>query len=236
MGNEQLFSILDSPMMSFNFQNSEGEKDGYNWYAYVNNDPINYIDPLGLCSKYTVESGDTLSQIAQSSGVSLEQMMGMNPQITNTDLIYPGQQINLEYAQQGKWDDMTEWGKNYQDPVLPTPTVKQIGVGITVGPFVAVSLEIGFAWDSEGGKSPYVTVGGGTYVGASTKFSGGLSEDEGTVASLDDGYNETTTIAIALAGTYDNKENEWEGISGFGVGGGVMWTKTFNLDSFKGDK
>ncbi len=115
MGNEQLFSILDSPMMSFNFQNSEGEKDGYNWYAYVNNDPINYIDPLGLCSNTTVQSGDTLSQIAIDNGFDLQEIINMNPQIDNPDLIYPGQTVNLKYPQQDSWDMMTAWGKNYQE-------------------------------------------------------------------------------------------------------------------------
>jgi RHS repeat-associated protein len=23
-------------------------RDGNNWFAYVNNDPVNYVDPLGL--------------------------------------------------------------------------------------------------------------------------------------------------------------------------------------------
>lgn len=26
-------------------------RDGVNWYAYVGNDPVNFVDPLGLCSE-----------------------------------------------------------------------------------------------------------------------------------------------------------------------------------------
>ena len=35
-----------------------GYKDGMNWYAYVGNDPVNLVDPLGLCHK--LRSGRTI--------------------------------------------------------------------------------------------------------------------------------------------------------------------------------
>jgi len=44
---------------------------------------------------YTVQSGDTLSGIAQRHGVSLAQLLQANPQITNPSLIHPGQQITI---------------------------------------------------------------------------------------------------------------------------------------------
>ena len=44
---------------------------------------------------YTVRSGDTLSAIAQRNGVSLSSLLAANPQISNPNLIYPGQQIHL---------------------------------------------------------------------------------------------------------------------------------------------
>ncbi len=53
--NNELFFVLDSPIASFNFQNSDGEKDGYNWYAYVGNDPINYIEPDGLATEASID-------------------------------------------------------------------------------------------------------------------------------------------------------------------------------------
>lgn len=42
---------------------------------------------------YTVRPGDNLTIIAQRFGVSLEQILSVNPQITNANLIYTGQQI-----------------------------------------------------------------------------------------------------------------------------------------------
>ncbi|HEX3028528.1 MAG TPA: LysM peptidoglycan-binding domain-containing protein [Clostridia bacterium] len=42
---------------------------------------------------YTVKPGDTLSTIANTFGICLEAIIATNPQITNPDLIFPGQQI-----------------------------------------------------------------------------------------------------------------------------------------------
>jgi spore coat assembly protein SafA len=53
-------------------------------------------------SKYTVKSGDTLSEIAQRNNVSLNSVIKANPQIKNPDLIFPGQQINMPGGGAGK--------------------------------------------------------------------------------------------------------------------------------------
>lgn len=42
---------------------------------------------------YTVQPGDTLSGIAGMFGITLDQLLAANPQITNPNLIYPGQRI-----------------------------------------------------------------------------------------------------------------------------------------------
>jgi spore coat assembly protein SafA len=51
--------------------------------------------PPGGGGSYTVRSGDTLSGIAQQHGVSLSALIAANPQISNPNLIYAGQQINI---------------------------------------------------------------------------------------------------------------------------------------------
>lgn len=43
--------------------------------------------------QYVVQSGDTLSAIAASFGVSLDNLIAANPQIADPNLIYPGQMI-----------------------------------------------------------------------------------------------------------------------------------------------
>jgi len=44
---------------------------------------------------YTVKSGDTLSHIAVRYGVPLAQIISLNPQISNPNLIFPGQIVNV---------------------------------------------------------------------------------------------------------------------------------------------
>lgn len=44
---------------------------------------------------YAVQSGDTLSGIAQKYGMTWQELHALNPQIENPNLIYPGQQIKI---------------------------------------------------------------------------------------------------------------------------------------------
>ncbi|MBO1514182.1 cell wall hydrolase [Metabacillus bambusae] len=43
---------------------------------------------------YTVEKGDTMTNIARENGLTLQELAKANPQINNLDLIYVGQHIN----------------------------------------------------------------------------------------------------------------------------------------------
>jgi hypothetical protein len=54
-------------------------------------DPTPVKNPERRC--YTVKKGDTMSKIARSLGVSLYYLKKHNPQITNINLIYPGQKV-----------------------------------------------------------------------------------------------------------------------------------------------
>lgn len=44
---------------------------------------------------YTVRSGDSMSRIASSHGVSLSALERANPQVKNPNLIYPGEKLNI---------------------------------------------------------------------------------------------------------------------------------------------
>ena len=44
----------------------------------------------------TVRKGDTLWGIAQRHGVSLTALIAANPQIKNPNLIYPGDEVNIQ--------------------------------------------------------------------------------------------------------------------------------------------
>ncbi|NMA69616.1 MAG: LysM peptidoglycan-binding domain-containing protein [Desulfitobacterium sp.] len=47
---------------------------------------------------YTVVKGDAMWKIAQKHGMTLKELVALNPQIKNINLIYPGQKINVKKA------------------------------------------------------------------------------------------------------------------------------------------
>jgi spore coat assembly protein SafA len=48
-----------------------------------------------MTATYIVQPGDTLSDIAERFGVSLSDLENANPQITNPDLIFPGEVVYI---------------------------------------------------------------------------------------------------------------------------------------------
>jgi LysM repeat protein len=79
--------------------------------AVAGTDPVSNLVtpdkfPTADLPTYTVQSGDTLSQIAQDNGISVKELIGLNPQLAdatgatggqsmNPDVIFPGQEITL---------------------------------------------------------------------------------------------------------------------------------------------
>jgi LysM repeat protein len=54
-----------------------------------------FTSTAGGGNEYTVQHGDTLSQIAAQHGVSVHDLLAANPQIRNPDVIYPGQHLTI---------------------------------------------------------------------------------------------------------------------------------------------
>jgi LysM repeat protein len=52
----------------------------------------------GAGGQYQIQSGDTLSQIAQQNGMSVDQLLAANPQITDPNMIFAGQALNIPGA------------------------------------------------------------------------------------------------------------------------------------------
>ncbi len=73
------------------------------WDGVLNGSPVDERDednvaapsPVDQPTFWTVASGDSLSKISGVSGVSLPEIMALNPQITNPNLISVGQVIRL---------------------------------------------------------------------------------------------------------------------------------------------
>ncbi len=89
-------------------------------------------------SSYTVQSGDTLSRIAQSCGVTLQDILLRNPSIGNPNLIRPGQKIALPVQPVPSVPTLTVTGLPTLTPTsTPTATPRP---GIQPGDTVSVEI------------------------------------------------------------------------------------------------
>ncbi|MBI9098702.1 MAG: LysM peptidoglycan-binding domain-containing protein, partial [Spirochaetaceae bacterium] len=80
---------------------SDPIKDGLLWYGYVNNNPVKFTDPLGLfheCSDGSsglIQDGDTLTGISNQTGININTLLRLNPQISDPDIIFAGHTLDL---------------------------------------------------------------------------------------------------------------------------------------------
>ncbi len=82
------------------------------------------VPVTGSCTNpYTVQSGDTLSQIAVNCNTTLAAIRQANPQITDANMILPGQQVNIPNAAAPQPTVVIpETGKDNGTPFVPQPT------------------------------------------------------------------------------------------------------------------
>lgn len=75
---------------------------------------------------YVVKRGDTLSKIAVMHRVTLDQILEWNPQITNPDLIYPGQRIRVAPPEvEGEFEPFP--GADFFQPSVSSPVIEAMG-------------------------------------------------------------------------------------------------------------
>lgn len=77
-------------------------------------------------STYTIQSGDTLSGIANKYGTDVSTLMSLNPYITNANLIYAGKTLNLPGAQTTSQTTQTTQTTPQTTTTTPTQTTQQL--------------------------------------------------------------------------------------------------------------
>src|SRR3990167_8541218 len=73
-------------------------------------------------AQYKIQSGDTLSKIAQQQGTTVENLMSLNKQIIDPNKIYSGQNLTISA------DSLTNPVKPVQLPPTPTDTTNYSGL------------------------------------------------------------------------------------------------------------
>ena len=73
-------------------------RDGPNWYAYCAADPVNYVDPLGLCASDKVVSGRVLAEVADNFGFDGPPGYGITRTPTYEEILHKSNQQALSFA------------------------------------------------------------------------------------------------------------------------------------------
>lgn len=64
-------------------------------------------------AEYYVKVGDTLTGIAKQQGMTYQDLLSLNPHITNSSMIYPGQYIVIRSANRAQ--DLIDYARSLQD-------------------------------------------------------------------------------------------------------------------------
>ena len=99
-----------------------------------------------------VKSGDTMSALAKKAGVSLKAFIAANPQITNPNLIRPGQVLNIPGMPGNKKEEA--YIANFENPIT-SQYDPRISINMGIAPVVTTSGGTG----SEGGTGGWVKAG-----------------------------------------------------------------------------
>ena len=110
-------------------------KSGTNWYVYANNNPVSYIDPLGLYTlRYDtdgnvyaiidLDDGDTLYKIAQSEvgDGNAWKKMGYKG---DPGYLYNGEEVNITGIYNSSYPNPNPIAKVYNSPILAKPYLSQ---------------------------------------------------------------------------------------------------------------
>lgn len=136
--------------------------------------PGGTAQPGSSGGNYTVRSGDTLSAIAARNGVSLSSLIAANPQISNPNLIYPGQTVHLPGGAAAS-------GGNYT--VRSGDTLSSIAAehGVSLASLIAANKQIGNPNLIFPGQTVHLP--GGSSGSHSTGSTGGTSGTGGTTGT-----------------------------------------------------
>lgn len=154
--------------------------------------PLAGIMGVGGAAPVTVQPGDNLTKIAQEAGVSVQDLIAANPQITNPNLIQAGMKINIPGGGGGFLSNILGPGQGSVADYDPATGAGQSGIGL---------IE-----DAIKGTGRKIFPGGGAPIGGSPGQGGGGSMFGGNL-----GLMGLAGLAGKLA--YDSSKERMGGIA-----------------------
>ncbi|MEG1821862.1 MAG: SafA/ExsA family spore coat assembly protein [Clostridiales bacterium] len=117
------FGISLDALLRANPQVTDADKIDIGQKIFIPQGGGGNVNGGGSTGTYTVKSGDTMWLIAKKFGISLNELIKLNPQIKDPNMIYPGQRINVpKYS-----TIMPPQPPSPPTPPMPSPTGENNG-------------------------------------------------------------------------------------------------------------
>jgi len=248
------YGYRDYSPQTVRFTTVDPIRDGANWFAYVNNDPVNYVDLWGLLAS---EGGRTIPNTWRDNkdgtytalpGATLYELYGEhwreesgysgNPADLQVGDVVGKVNIPKEYT-----DTQPETIHNMTD-TNNSNIVRSYGFGLKMALVLGLGFEVGYVTDGET-KAIYITGSYGIGVQVSTGNYSSIGElmnsyknpsnlfspsiGSGSVTSGTE-TSETVDIGVGVVGTWDLNNLDKSGLpnswSAGSVGGGYWYNST----------
>jgi RHS repeat-associated protein len=162
------------------FTTEDPVRDGANWFAYVNNDPVNWIDPWGLSASDKDNKGGFFSSLADATA-SLGQSIGNKASGFATSIVSATQNLHGDIFITAELDLIAGLGIEASisfvfDLDHPLESGINISGGYAAGVNVGIGAGIGYTRGDIEGQMPLGVDGNFGYLPASIAL---LTDDKG---------------------------------------------------------
>ncbi|HZC60499.1 MAG TPA: LysM peptidoglycan-binding domain-containing protein [Streptosporangiaceae bacterium] len=165
-----------------------------------------------MASTHTVQSGDTLSGIAASAGVSLNKVEAANRWIKNPNLIYVGQVVHVPDGRSG----ITPMAPSYsQAPAASSTPSASTGSSASTGTSYSAGTSASTGTSSESSGTSSASTGTSTGTSSATSSTGAPGSFQQCVAWRESGNNPTASSS----GLYGILPSTWASLGYSGTAG-----------------
>jgi len=245
------YGYRDYKPQAARFTTEDPIRDGNNWFAYVNNDPVNWRDPWGLeatdgKSKWTDNGDGTYTSKLDATlwglyGSDWQEKSGFT---RDPKTLQTGETVGVKNdAPSGSptpsVSPTTPYGNNNQNNQLgskenDTKTIN-FGMGLKAAIVIGLGIEVGITFDTDGGFGVYgsFSVGTGVQVGVTGKSGNILTKISNSILGRGVGWadgsvqtgitiNNTVDIGVGIAGTWDLNNLGTTGLPTNGISFGTI--------------